>query len=474
MTKIDMIVKAEHMYTLQGEGVGYREDHALAIDRGRIVALGPIGEIEQAYTAEKVIDGEDNVILPGLIDAHMHTSLATLRGLAQDVNNWMMHGVGPFQVAATDETRIAGAKLGIAEAILNGTTTIGEDGVCSDAICQIIDNMGPRGNFSVRVREAKNRVYQPGELYEYDPNLGEKSLQEVLSTFDKWHDHDDQRIKIRFGPQGADFVSEEMLHKIKKLAKERNTRIHMHLSQGSRETKQMEMRYGSRTIPWLARINYFDEDFVGIHLTDALHEEVKTVAGRKASMVLCSGSIGIIDGIAPPAQVFLDAGGLVALGSDQAPGNNCHNIINEMKLTALFNKIKYEDPEIMPCWKVLRMATIEGAKALGIGDITGSLEAGKYADLIIVNTKHPSVAPMYKKPMRNFIPNLVYSAQGNEVDTVIAAGKVLVEKRKPVTFNLDEIFAEAQKHADLASAAAEKNFWEINGVNAVYMREEKL
>jgi 5-methylthioadenosine/S-adenosylhomocysteine deaminase len=382
--------------------------------------------------------------------------------------------VGPFQAATTDETKIAGAKLGIAEAIMNGTTTIGEDGSNSDAICQIIHDFGPRGNFSVRIREAVNRVYEPGELYEYDPNLGEKSLNEALSTFDKWHNADNQRIKVMFGPQGADFVSQEMLHKIKKLVKERDTKIHMHLSQGSRETKQMEMRYGSRTIPWLAAQDYFDESFIGIHLTDALDDEVKTVAKSKASMVLCSGSIGIIDGIVPPAKVFQDAGGMVALGSDQAPGNNCHNVINEMKLTALFNKIKYEDPEIMPCWKVLRMATIEGAKAVGIGDITGSLEAGKSADLIIVSTKHPAMAPVYSTPMRNMIPNLVYSAQGNEVDTVIAAGKVLVENRKPQTFDLEEIFAEAQKHADIASVAAEKKFWEINGVNAVFMRENKL
>ena len=147
MKKIDMIVKAEHLYTMAGQGVGYKENHALAVDGGKIIAVAPIADIEQEYEAEKVIDGKDNVILPGLIDAHMHTSLAILRGLAQDVNNWMMHGVGPFQTATTDATRIAGAKLGIAEAILNGTTTIGEDGGCSDAICQIIDKMGPPWQF---------------------------------------------------------------------------------------------------------------------------------------------------------------------------------------------------------------------------------------------------------------------------------------------------------------------------------------
>ena len=474
MKKIDIIINAKHTYTLQGEGVGYLENNSIAVDKGKIVAIAPIEEINKEYKAEKVIDAKDKLVMPGFIDAHMHTSMCALRGLAQDVNNWMMHGAGPFQTNSTNDTKIAGAKLGIAEAILNGTTTIGEDGQCADDICKIIDKIGVRGNVSVRIREALVKVYEPGELYEYDENFGNISLNETLEVYDKWHNKDNNRIRVLFGPQGADFVSEDMLMKIKRLSKERNTKIHMHLSQGSRETKQMEMRYGSRTIPWLAKKDFFDEDFIGIHLTDASEDEVKLVAGKKASMVLCSGSIGIIDGIVPPAKVFQDAGGYVGLGSDQAPGNNCHNIVNEMKLTALFNKIKYENPEVMPCWKVLRMATIEGAKAIGIGDITGSLEVGKYADIILIDLNHPSIAPIYTNPMRNFIPNLVYSAKGNEVDTVIVAGKILVENRIPLTFNLEEIMSEAQRYADIVGDAASKKFWEVNGVNAVYMREGKL
>lgn len=474
MKEIDLIIDTRHMYTLQGEGVGYLEDNSVAIDRGKIIEIGNIDKINKEYTANKKIDAKDKLVIPGLIDAHMHTSSAVMRGLAQDVGNWMMHGIGPFQTHATDSTRIAGAKLGIAEAILNGTTTIGEDGLCADEICQFIDEIGVRGNVSVRIREALNKVYEPGELYEFDEELGNKSLAETLRVYDKWHNKDDNRIKILFGPQGADFVSEDMLMEIKKLAKERKTKIHMHLSQGSRETNQMEKRYGMRTIPWLNEKDFFDESLIGIHLTDALDEEVKLVAKSKASMVLCSGSIGIIDGIVPPAKLFQDSGGYVALGSDQAPGNNCHNIINEMKLTALFNKIKYEDPEVMPCWKVLRMATIEGAKAIGIGDITGSIEEGKYADIILLDLNHPSLSPIHLDPMRNFIPNLVYSAQGNEVNTVIVAGKILVENRKPLTFNLEDIIEEAQKEANIVSKAAIDKFKEINGVNAKYMDENKL
>ena len=473
MQKIEMIINARHIYTLQGEGVGYLENNSLAIDKGKIVAIEPIDEIKKEYTAEKTIDAEDKLVMPGLIDGHMHTTWCTLRGLAQDVGNWMMHGAGPFTTKSTDKSMIAGAKLGIAEAILNGTTTIGDDGNLAEEVCNVVYKYGVRGNVSVRIREALEKVYEPGALYEYSEDKGNQTLEKTLRVYDKWHNKDD-RIKVLFGPQGADFVSKEMLEKVKRLSKERNTKISMHLSQGSRETKQMEMRYASRTIPWLARKNYFDEDFIGIHLTDALPDEVKAVVDNGASMVLCSGAIGIIDGIVPPAKIFQDVGGNVALGSDQANGNNCHNIFNEMKLTALFNKIKYEDPEAMPCWKVLRMATIEGARAIGLGDITGSLEVGKQADIILVDLNYPSLQPIYAKPMRNFIPNLVYSATGREVNTVIVAGKIIVENKKPLTFDLKEVFAEAQEQADIVGEAASPQFWEVNGVNAIYMKEGKL
>jgi len=233
-------------------------------------------------------------------------------------------------------------------------------------------------------------------------------------------------------------------------------------------------RYNERSIPYLARLGYLDDNFIGIHLTDATEEEAQLVAQCGASMVLCSASIGIIDGIVPPAKPFQDAGGYVALGSDQSPGNNCHNIFNEMRLTALFNKIKYGDPEVMPAWKVLRMATMEGARALGIADVTGSLEVGKAADIIMVRLEALAMLPVITTPMRNFIPNLVYAANGREVGTVIVAGRILVQNGKPLTVDLAKIRDEVQEHAVRISDEAGVKFWEINGMNARFMREGKL
>jgi 5-methylthioadenosine/S-adenosylhomocysteine deaminase len=250
--------------------------------------------------------------------------------------------------------------------------------------------------------------------------------------------------------------------------------MHMHTAQGARETAQMLMRYGQRSIAWLDQLGLLDHRLLAVHLTDASEEEAQLVARRGAGMALCSGSIGIIDGIVPPAAAFQSAGGAVALGSDQAPGNNCHNIFNEMKLTALFNKIRFADPETMPAWQVLRMATIEGARAIGWDDEIGSLKVGKRADIIAVDLRRPTLVPVHTRPMRNLAPNLVYAARGDEVDTVIIDGQVVVEHGRVQTADEHQILADAQRLAEPIGAAADADFWRVSRTNAEWMRDGRL
>ncbi|MBV9544114.1 MAG: amidohydrolase family protein, partial [Chloroflexi bacterium] len=327
---------------------------------------------------------------------------------------------------------------------------------------------------SVTVREAKQRIYAPGELYEFDVAQGRAQLQENLRVFSRWHGAANGRIRVLFGPQGADFLSRELLQQTFNAARERRTKVHMHTAQGDRETAQMLMRYGQRSIPWLDSLGLLDPTLMAVHLTDATEDEARLVASRGASMALCSGSIGIIDGIVPPAAAFVMAGGSVGLGSDQAPGNNCHNIFNEMKLTALFNKIRAADPEVMPAWRVLRMATIEGARAIGWADEIGSLEVGKRADFLLVDLSRPGLTPVHTQPMRNIVPNLVYAARGDEVSCVVVDGQVLVQDGRVMTVSESEIVAEAQAQADPIGAAATDDFWRVNGNNAELMRGGRL
>lgn len=473
MQSVDMIVKAPHFYTMAGDGLGYKNGISMLVDRGKIIAIEDEAHIEEKYKSETVLDLGHHAIFPGFIDAHMHTGYAIMRGLAQDTNNWMMYGLQPFDNVITKEERFVGSKLAIVEAIKAGTTLIGDFDSNMEDVCQFISKIGVRGNITSTIRGAKRRVYKPGELYEFDKILEEESLEENLRLYDKWHNKNDGLIKILFGPQGADFVSKEMLLKIQSLAKEKNTKIHMHLQQGDRETYQVQQRYKKRPIEWLNEIGFLDESLIGVHLTDANDKEASLVAKSGASMILCPGSIGIIDGIVPPSVAFQEAGGNVALGSDQAPGNNCHNIINEMKLAALFNKIKYQNPEIMPAWRALRMATIEGAKALGLDDRIGSLEPGKRADFIAIDLNKPSMLPVYTKPMRNIVPNLVYSARGDEVVLSVVDGKIVYKDGKIHNVDLDEYIASNRFAGGIGQRASEE-FYSIKGTNARFMEEDKL
>ncbi len=474
MKKVDMIVKAPHFYTMEGDGVGYKADMAMIVDGGRIIDFVEAEKADQAYQAEEVLEMSHHVVLPGFIDGHMHTACNVMRGLAQDTKNWMMYGLQPFDNAVTNAERDAGSEVAIIEAVKAGTTTLGDYDAEMNNVCRFIDKIGVRGNITQTIRAAKRRVYDPGELYEMDDEQGEAELGRNLELFDRWHRKGDGRIRILFGPQGPDFVSLQLLLKIQKIAKEHGTKIHMHVQQGDRETYQMEKRYGKHTTQFLKEIGYLDSSLIAVHLTDCNDEETRIIAKSGASMVVNPTSIGIIDGLVCPSIVFQEAGGSVALGSDQAPGNNCHNIIHEMKNICMFNKLKYQDPETMPAWKALRMATVEGAKAIGVDDIVGSLECGKQADFIAIDLNYPSMLPVYTFPMRNIIPNLVYSARGQEVALSVVNGRVIMRDQKILTIDEEASIEKIQKCPEEIGERASEEFFRIHGTNARFMEMGKL
>ena len=472
--KVDRIVQAPHVYTLEGEGVGYRADTALVIDRGRIIDLAEAATVADRYQAEDHLVLHHHALFPGFIDAHMHTAISVLRGLAQDTGHWMMFGVQPFIATLRPEDRAFGNRLALVEAVKAGTTTLGDYEGDMEPVCELVARVGVRGNLAQTIREAEHRTYAVGELYHFNPELGRRSLESCLALHDRWHGKADGRIRILFGPQAADFAGRDLLLEVQRQARARGARIHMHVQQGDRETHQIVARYGQRPIEWLRGIGYLDPSLIAVHLTDADAREAAVVAASGASMVVCPGSIGIIDGIVPPSVAFQEAGGMCALGSDQAPGNNCHSVINEMKLVCLFNKIKYQDPERMPAWKALRMATIEGAQAIGLGDAIGSLEVGKRADFIAIDLNAPSMLPVFREPMRNIVPNLVYSARGSEVVLSVVDGRTILQDGKVLGIDEETLAADAARCAEVIGARAAPEFWAIDGSNAAFMREGKL
>ena len=445
--KIDTLIIHADTLTMAGEGVGYVDNCAIAIDAGKIVAVVPM-EDAGAYTAEECIDASNKLVLPGFIDGHMHASLNLFRGLSQDTKDWMMRGLKPYSARMEPENCLPASHVNMLEALAAGTTTFGEysfpDMVKEQA--EFLDKLGARANLTVTIRGTSTKPVKGdiNDLYVFDDNMAREKLNANLELYDTWHGRHD-RFTVCLGPQGPDFLSREMLLECKKAAVERGIRLNIHLAQGDRETIQMVKRYNKRSIPFMDELGCLNEQLLAVHITDATDEEARLLAQRGASLVLCSGSIGIIDGVAPPAWEFMKAGGCAALGTDQSPGNNCNQIINEMKLTALFNKLKYTDPEVMPAWRVLRMATIDGARALGIGDRVGSIEAGKWADMIFIDLRAKTMMPVVKTPVRNYVPNLVYSARGNEVCRVMVAGRTLYQDGKYLTIDEEAYMREFEE-----------------------------
>lgn len=457
---VDILFTHAHLFTMQGEGVGYIPDGALAVRGDRIVAVGTTDVLIDHWIAKETIDAGGHALLPGLIDAHMHTAWAVARGVAQDVAHWMQLGLAPFARHLLPAIALAGTRLNVLEALRSGTTTMGDYAVPYDGWADIFVDCGVRAVLTPTIHAlARGGMVglSIGELYPLDEAEGDRSIQAAVAFGREWHNAERGRITVMYGPQAPDMLSRDQLLHVKRLAAADGLRIHMHVAQGDREIDQMLKRYGKRTPDYLEQIGYLDEQLLAVHLTEASEEEATMIAYSGASMVLCSGSIGIIDGIVPPAQRFRASGGLVALGSDQAAGNNCNNIFNEMKLTALFNKIKHRDPTVMPAWEVLRMATIEGARAIGLGDTIGSLEIDKQADLILVDLAVPHLTPVLNQPIRNIVPNLVYAATGKEVVLSMVAGRILM--RNGCLLDIDEelVRVQAQEAAEELAAAVERD-----------------
>ncbi len=454
MQNIETLITHAHLFSMSGSGVGYIADGAVAVAEQKIAAVGTTADLTATFSADQTIDATGHALLPGLIDAHMHTPWAVVRGVAQDAANWMQKALAPYARHMTPAASLAGTRLNIYEALRSGTTTLSDYAKPFDGWAESFDAAGVRAILTPMINALPPggmAGWKVGSLYPLDDAVGKAALDEALSVAKEWHGAAGGRISVMLGPQGPDMISKAQLLEVKRAAERQGLMLHMHVAQGDREIDQMLQRFGLRTPAYLQQIGYLDEQLLAVHLTEATDTETAMIARSGTRMALCSGSIGIIDGIVPPAHVFRQAGGLVALGSDQAAGNNCNNIFNEMKLTALFNKIKYRDPTVMPAWEVLRMATIEGAQALGMADRIGSIEAGKEADLILIDLNEPNLVPTLEEPIRTIVPNLVYAGTGREVTTVMVAGRVLMRDGQMLTMETEAIVAEAQTQAKVVA-----------------------
>ncbi|MEF8843212.1 MAG: amidohydrolase family protein [Haloarculaceae archaeon] len=448
---MDTAIVDTTLLTFADGSPGIVEDGAVGIAGDELVHVGPASEFDPG-DADEVLDGSGLVTIPGLVDAHVHSKHTLLRGGAQDLPEieWMNRGLGPLAAAATPDDRVAGARLGVLEATLAGATTVGE---YADRVGDLVEEVyRPFGTRVVAI-ETINEVREdrsdlgPRDLYEFDRDRGEAALSRANALFEDYGD--DPLVTPMYGPQALDMISPDLLERVHEAARERDARVHMHVAQGEREAIQIEERYGSEetTVSVLDDLGLLGPDLLAAHCHGTTPAERERMVEAGARMVGCPSSIAAIDGIVPPMADYADLGGTVGLGTDQAPGPGHHDMFRETRTAAILSKTDATDPTAMPAWEALSLATAGGARALGIEDRVGTLEVGKRADVITVDTTTPAVAPTVDRPFHTVVPNLVHSATGREVRDVFVGGERVVADREFLPADADAIVAEARERA---------------------------
>ncbi|HZK01333.1 MAG TPA: amidohydrolase family protein [Anaerovoracaceae bacterium] len=466
---LDILLLNGIVITMQGEGTGVINRGAVGIKGDKIQCVGEANEIQEKYKALRTINADGKIIMPGLIDSHTHSNMAITRGLAQDIELWLERGIGPYLNNWTKEDRIAGSKLHILEEVKSGTTTIMDYDLDMVSIAKFYESSGIRARLANNINEfpSAQHLLDLNKPYKFDRLKGEQLLAEGVELMDKYGSSPEKRISALFGPQGVDMVSKDTFMEIKNLSRKYDAMISIHLSQAPFEVDQCKMRYGVSPVEWLEQNGMLNEKLIGAHMHYNTDEENKKCAMAGVKLVFCPNSIGLIDGMISPVNDYIDYGGIVAIGTDQATGNNNANLFSDMKMGAILGKIQKQNPTCLPAWKVLRMCTIEAAEVLGMDSFVGSLEVGKKADVILINTKTPGLTPVLCEPIRNVVPNLVYAGTGADVEMSIIDGKIIMEDKKILTMDEDEIIDEAQ---NLAQELVSRAYDELVDVDSDILR----
>lgn len=380
--------------------------------------------------ADTVIDGEGKILIPGLVNTHTHLSMSLLRGLADDLvlDTWLNDHIWPTEANLDGDICYVGAKLACAEMIKSGTTTFNDMYFYMDHVAQAVDESGIRGNIS------------HGMLDQGDEEKRKAEYKESMRIIDKCHNTADGRIKVSLGPHAPHTCSTELLSWVRKKASQLDVRIHIHISETEFEVKDIIDTYHARPFEYLDDISFLDDDVLAAHGVWLSDNEMEIIKERGINISHNPVSnMKLASGISPIAKM-LDKDINVSLGTDGAASNNNLDMLEEMKIAAIQQKVNTSDPTVLNADEVFKMATTNGAAALGLEDEVGTIGVGKKADLVLINMKAPHLSP-YRHP----ISHLIYAANGGDVDTVICNGQILMQERELLTMNEKALIEEAEE-----------------------------
>jgi len=443
-TAIDLIVDGTYIVTMDQQ-LSVIQDGAVAIDEGVIVAIGPAAAINAEYSAAEVLQGDNRIVLPGLINGHSHAAMTLLRGVADDLElmTWLNDYIFPAEVEFVDAEFVRiGTELACWEMIRGGTTTFVDMYYHPDVIASVVEACGLRAYISATVIGQRSP----------DAEGAQDSVTKGLEFIERWQDRN-SRITPIFGPHANYTLNEEQLRATREAANEAGVPVAIHLSESLYEVEYSKQNYGTTSIAFFDSIGFFDGLTIGAHVVWPTEEEIPILAERKVGVIHNpTSNMKIASGISP-VTAMLQAGVRVGLGTDGAASNNDLDMWEEMRLAAFLQKVDRMDPTVLSASTVLRMATSGGALAIGLGDKVGALAVGMRADLIQVSFDDVHFVPTY-----DVISHLVYVADEQDVAATVVDGRVLMRDGEILTVDTERVRREAKALAGrIQVALAERN-----------------
>jgi 5-methylthioadenosine/S-adenosylhomocysteine deaminase len=437
----DILITGGTVVTMAGPNL---ERGSVVIRGGEIIAVGPSSEIDRQYSAKTVIRAGGMAVVPGFVNAHTHVPMVLFRGIADDLDlmDWLQNYIFPAEAKNVDREFVKwGTRLGAAEMIRSGTTTYADMYYFESDIARETKAAGLRGVL--------------GETVLDFPAPDNKTWDAAMAFMRKYAAEwkGDRLITPAVAPHAPYTVSADHLKQVRALATELGIPILIHVSETKNELKQIAEQHDNMTPgAYLDSLGFLGDDVLAAHGVWLTPDEIKTFAAKKVGVAHCPESnMMLASGVAPVVDL-VKAGVDVGLGTDGPAGsNNNLDMVEEMASASRLQKVTRGDPKAVTARELLRLATIGGAQALGLGDKIGTLERGKRADVVIVDLQQAKTQPVYSVESA-----IVYAASGSSVVTTICDGKILLRHGKVLTVNEKQAIAKAKEYRDKILASLKK------------------
>ncbi len=437
MNKVDLILKNAIILTMDSELHQY-DPGAIAVKGNSIAAVGPEKQILADYSAESIIDCAGKVLMPGLVNVHTHVPMNLLRGLADDLrlDVWLMGYMMPVEREfVTPEFVRLGTQLACAEMIKSGVTTFADMYYFEEEIAKTTAEIGMRALCAQSVMKFPTP----------DAQFFEQGLEMSRDFIRRWKGH--ELIIPSVAPHAPYTCPPEIIKAATALAREFDVPLHTHISETATEVENMRKEQGMPVVPYVKKLNLFDAKVLAAHCVHVDDGEIRTMQHLGVGVAHNpSSNLKLASGVAPVKRM-LELGLNVGIGTDGAASNNDLDMFEEIRLASFLQKGTSGDPTTLPAWQALLMGTRLGAQAMHISHLTGSLEIGKRADLILVDLSTLHNSPQFKHNPQGIYAQIVYAAKASDVTDVMVNGKWLMNNHKLLNINEKEIRKQSQEYA---------------------------